>query len=115
MARSVGDPSLGGFPPHRDWEEQLWVLCETLGSSPCDLVTAISGSGTLAGAWETASLLLLSERLADEFGLRVTTEIDRDTFTVRFSRASRNNNYSGVDSALLDQEQAGGLALDAER
>ena len=70
-----------------DWEERLWVACKTLTLAPDHVMTAISTSGTLSGdAWEVASLMLLAERLADEFGLRVSADIDGDSFTMRFSR-----------------------------
>ena len=86
-ARSWDDRGAERFPPERDWEVRLWVACKALSSSPEDVMTAISESGTLSDApWEVASLMLLAERLADEFGLRVSADIDGDSFTVRFSR-----------------------------
>ncbi len=89
VARSGDDRGPERFPPERDWEVRLWVACKALSSSPEDVMTAISESGTLRDApWEVASLMLLAERLADEFGLRVSTDIVGDSFTVRFSRAS---------------------------
>ncbi len=87
VVRSGSDRGSERFPLERDWEARLWVACETLSSSPEDVMTAISVSGNLSGAaWEVASLLLLAERLADEFGWQVSADIDGDLFTVRFSR-----------------------------
>jgi|GEM_PF-3231910 len=84
------------FPRETNWEEQLYVACETLNSSPEDAMAAISVSGTLGGApWEVASLLLLAERLADESGLRVSADIDGDSYTVRFSRMPPNDMGAG--------------------
>lgn len=88
VAHAASERGRERFPLERDWEEQIWVACKTLSSSPEDVMAAISTSGTLSGApWEVASLMLLAERLADEFELRVSADVEGESFTVRFSRA----------------------------
>ncbi len=102
------------FGLERDWEEQLLLACETLASSPEDVISAISTSGTLSDSpWEVASLMVLAERLSDELGWRVSVDIDANSFTVRFSRVTSNHPGTGLDSAFHHDEQAGGLTRDA--
>ncbi len=102
------------YPRERDWDEQLWVACKTLDSSPEDVMAAISVSGTLDGApWEVASLLLLAERFADEFGLRVSADIDGATYTVRFCRMSPADARTGLGRGANHDEQAGGSTQNA--
>ncbi len=92
VASSGSDRWPQTLPMEADWEEKLWVAGKTLTLSPVHVMAAISTSGTLSGAaWEVASLMLLAERLADQFGLRVSADIDGDSFTVRFSRVPTEN------------------------
>lgn len=104
VASSCSDRWPERFPMEKDWEERLWVAGKTLTLSPEHVMAAISTSGTLSGSpWEVASLMLLAERLADEFGLRVSADINGDSFTVRFSRCPGRDERQATMSTSLQQ------------
>ena len=78
----------GGSPDQlSEWEGLLLSMCKMLDRVPADAMRSISMSGTLRGVDEGAeAVAAFCRRLADEYGLRQTVQVDGDTFTVRFSR-----------------------------
>ncbi len=70
-----------------DWDGLLRSMCTMLDHTPATAMWSISVAGTLKGVeWSVQSLASLCKRLAEEYGLRQTLQVEAASFTVRFSR-----------------------------
>lgn len=69
------------------WTEQLRLACETLSRSSENLPMVIEVAGRLGEApGELMSLLTLSDRLSDEYGVEHRDSLDGHTVTLRLRR-----------------------------